>query len=281
MTRKPKNRRWGLYSPWLLVSLCAVLVATACKQKEEKPVDKVLRGVQDPEMQKRWKQADSEGKLPPIDAIPTSKQSVTRRSPVKIIEPSQQVRRPVIPEGTVAGAQPFSLKPVTRYEGVFQVTTQRPGVLVGTLEGGEGPLEVYYKIPTDHNTLIISEQAKLQLSLRDEVDGSALQRRILLHTEDGAAQFLYIAEGSDQPYRQTFEAAKIRIEQQETEGNPPVRVTYAGNSVTVKQGERKKIGKGERVVEVCLITSIASSQRQALLREGQRYYVNLILYRVP
>ncbi len=280
MTRKPKKSRWGWLFRWLLMSLCVVLVATACKQEVKKPVDKVLQGVQDPEMQQRWKQADSAGNLPTIDSIPTPKESVTRRRQVEVVEPSKQERRPVIPEEAVAGAQPFSLKPITHYDGTFQVTSQRPGVLVGMLEANEGPLELYYKLPAKYDTLVIPKQAKLQLSLRDAIEGTALQRRILLYTEDGTAQFLYIAEGSAQPYRQTIEAAKIRIEQQGKEDNPPVRVTYASNSVTVTQGERKKIGLGEQAVEIFLISSIASSQRQSLLREGQPYYVNLIMYRV-
>lgn len=268
---------------WLLLTLVAGLLATShasiAQERELKPIDKLLRGVADPKMRERWKQAEAEGKLPPIEAIPIPEQPVTRRRRVEIKEPAVQPRRPVIPAKTVADAQPFSLKPIARYQGVFQVTKHDPGVLIGTLQRREEPLELHYKLPGERRQLAIPERAKLQLSFRDEVVDSALQRHIVLRTQEGTTPFVYIAEGSQQPYRQTFDEIKLVVEQQRGYGNPPVKVTYAGNTVTLKQRERQKLGEGERAVEVYLLASVAMSPQLAMLQEGQPYYVSLILYR--
>ena len=154
-----------------------------------------------------------------------------------------------------------------------------PGLLIGTLPQREEPVELHYKLPGERLQLAISESAKLQIIIRDEVVDSALQRRIILHTEEGTTPFVYIAEGSDQPYRLTIDGLKLVIEQQRGEGNPPIVVKYAGSTVTLKQGERRRLGRGARAVEIFLLTSIAMSRQQSLLQEGQPFYVSLFLYR--
>lgn len=283
MTRTPVYLSAFSDARWLLPALLAVLLATACaptpKEQEMEPIDRVSRGVADPKMQERWKQAEARGELPPIEAIPTPEQPVTMRRPIVVKEPAEQLRRPVISAETVVDAQIFSLEPITRYDDVLQVTKHEPGVLIGTLRQREEPLELHYRLPGERFQLAIPERAKLQLSFRDEVVASALQRRIVLRAEEGTTPFVYIAEGSDQPYWQTIDDLGLVIKQQRAEGNPPVEVTYAGNTVTLKQGEHQKLGEGARAVEVYLITSIAESPQRAMLQEGQPFYVSLILYR--
>lgn len=62
--------------------------------------------------------------------------------------------------------------------------------------------------------------------------------------------------------------------------NPPVEITYGGNSVTLNQGERQSLGDGAQAIEVYLLSSFAMDPRRAMLQEGQPFYVNLILYRL-
>jgi hypothetical protein len=268
---------------WLPMTLIAWFVAIGCSTAPEKklePIDEMLLGVEDPKMQERWRRAEAEGTLPPIEAIAAPKQYVAQREPVVIKEPTARKRRPVIPLETVAGAQPFSVKPIAQYDGMVRITGHKPGVLIGVLQKNEESLELYYKLPDKRRQLAIKEQSRLRLSFRDEVVDSALQRRIILSTEEKTTPFVFIAEGSREPYKQTIDDLKLVIEQERGEGeNPPVRVTYAGDTVTLKPGDRRKLGEGERAVEVYLIDSIAMDPMRAMLLEGQPFYINIMLYR--
>lgn len=267
---------------WLVPTLLAGLLAISCastQQKEMAPTDRVFTGVHDPQMQMVWKKAEAEGKLPPIAEIPTPKERVSQREPAVIREPKITIRRPLISETTVADAQPFSLKRLERYEGIFEVTQHEPGLLIGRLQQRADLLELYYKIPGERNRIAIVERAKLQLSFRDEVVDSALQRSIVLSTDKGTTPFVYVAEGSNEPYRKTLKQISLAIEQQGKSGNPPVKITYRGQSVTLKQGERRKIGAGESAAEVYLLRSVAIRPQQALLQEGQPFYVTIMMYR--
>lgn len=284
MTRIRTNQNTIGGARWFLLVLIVGFHATSCaplrKEQELTTIDKVLTGVADPKMQERWKQADGEEKLPPIDAIPTPKQRVSVRRPAVVKEPPARMRRPVMPAETVAEAQLFSLKPITRYDGPFQVTKHKPGVIIGEMQRIKEQVELYYKLPDKQRQIAIPEGAKLQLRFRDVVVDGALQRRIILRTEEGAALFVYIAEGSQQPYRQTIDDLKLNIEQQRTGVHPLVKVTYTGNTVTLKQGERQKIGEGKEAVNVYLLESTAMSPQRVILQEGQPFYINLVLYRV-
>lgn len=275
----------------MIPAAIATLAISACASTTEpplKPLDKVLAGVPNPAMQEKWRSADAAGKLPPIDAIPTVKQGVTQRRPVMLQVAATEPQRPAIPPQTVATVQPFSRTPVVDYVGTFQVTSHKPGVLIGTLKDRAEPLALYYKLPGKTQLVDIKEQTALNLLLRDDVVDTALQRRVVLHTGQGTTPFVFIAEGSPQPYKQMIEVLQLTIEQlpfdeapKGEERYPPVKLTYGADTLTLKPGERGNLGEGERAVEAYLLESLAVGTQRALLREGQPYYVNVMLYRAP
>lgn len=280
MTQEPTNCSAFCAAGRLLPVLLPGFLLAACAP-ELRPIDRILRSVQRPEMRERWRKAEAGGQLPPIEAIPEPKRRVAVRRPITIKPPIRPpARRPIIPVTAIAGAQPFSPKPIARYEGAFRVTQHKPGVLVGMVQRGEEPFELHYRLPPPvGRQLAIPQGARLQLSLRDEVVGSALQRRVILRTAAGTTPFAQIAEGSNERYRTTLKEIQLLVEQQPGQGNPPVKVTYAGNTAILKQGETRRLGAGAEAVEVYLLTSIARDPRRARLQEGQPFYVNIMLYR--
>ena len=275
------DNRHNQYFQWLVAALLIVLVTTGCAsngQKGSASAGRVFAGVPDPKMQQVWQKAEAAGTLPSMQGIPVPKQFITDRERIVIAELEPQKRRPFFAEGVSAGVKPFSLKPVTFYEGDFKVTRHTPGLIVGNLSQRGEQYEIHYKIPGAQRKVAVAEQTDMKLSLRDEVVGSALQRRIVLSKADGTPSFVYIAEGSDRPITKTLMQAGLRIEQAGKSDKPPVQVSYRGQSVTVEPGERKRVGQGANAVEIYLLWSVAISPQQAILQEGQPYYVNIMIY---
>lgn len=268
---------------WFVPGLIAMLMIIGCAsngQEGSASAGRVFAGVPDPKMQQVWQKAEAAGTLPSMEGIPVPKQFITDREQIVVAELEPQKRRPFFAEGTSAGVKPFSVKPVRFYEGDFQVTRHTPGLIVGTLSQRGEQYEIHYKIPDAQRKIAIAEQTDMKLSLRDEVVGSALQRRIVLRKADGTPSFVYIAEGSDSPFTKTLMQAGLRIEQAGKSVNPPVQVTYRGQSVTLEPGQRKQVGQGASAVEIYLLWSVAISPQQAMLQEGQPYYVNIMIYNV-
>jgi hypothetical protein len=252
----------------------------ASGQKGSVSSESVFAGVPDPKMQQVWQKAAASGTLPSMEGIPKPKQLITEREPIIITEMETKKKRPFFAEGESVGVKPFSLEPVRSYEGDFQVTRHTPGLIVGNLVQRGEQYEIHYKIPNPQRMIAVAEQTDMKLSLRDEVVGSALQRRIVLSKADGTPSFIYLAEGSDRPFTKSLMQAGLKIEQAGKSANPPVQVTYRGQSVTVEPGERKQVGQGASAVEIYLLWSVAISPQQAMLQEGQPYYVNLMIYSV-
>ncbi|MGC2167100.1 MAG: hypothetical protein WA632_13930 [Gallionella sp.] len=268
-------------------ALLAALAVASCANtaaQQLKPIDKVLAGVSNPAMQEKWHSAEAAGTLPPIDAIPAVSSPLAVRRPVMLQVVATAPQRPLVQPQTVATVLPFSSSPVVHYAGAFQVTSHTPGVLIGVLNDRAAPLELYYKLPGDLGVAKIKEQTSLNLLLRDEVLDAALQRRVVLYDERGIAPFALIAEGSRQRFKQTIEPLQLTIEQlaggEARKGGErylPVKISYGNDVLTLKPGERGKIGAGGHAVEAYVIESL--SVDGAMLREGQPYYINVMLYR--
>jgi len=267
----------------IIAAAISAAVSSACSiSRTHKAVqlDTVLQGVADPAMQQRWKRADAEGKLPPFDALAAPAKTVVRRQPVVMREPVTEPRRPVINAATVATVEPFSRTPIDAYDGPFQVLKHEPGLLVGTTNSSREPLELHYKLPNGARAITLRRDDALVLTLRDQVDDSALQRRVVLRRREGAALLVYLAEGSNTPYRQSISSVHLDIRQRSDGENPhpPVEVTYGGATVVLKPGTHARIGRADRAAEIHLLESSARTKAQTMLGEGQRFYVNLILY---
>ncbi len=274
----------GRAIPAVLIALAVASCANTAAQ-QVKPIDTVLAGVSDPAMREKWRSAEAAGTLPPLAAIPAVISPLSVRRPVVLQVAAIEPQRPIVQPQTIATVQLFSTGPVSQYVGPFRVTSQKPGVLIGMLNDRDAPLELYYKMPDTLDVAAIKENTTLNLMLRDDVMDTALQRRVVLYDERGIAPFALIAEGSRQPYRQTFEALKLTIEQlpkgeARTGGEHylPVKFSYGGDVLTLKPGQRGKLGKGDRAVEAYVLESVSIENAQ--LREGQPYYVNVMLYKV-
>ncbi|MBE9561036.1 MAG: hypothetical protein IMF15_09620 [Proteobacteria bacterium] len=243
-----------------------------------KPIDKVTVGIEDNEMRQLWVKADSEGKLPPIDKIPVPDKRLSQRIIVAEKIDGQKLNRPSIHESVIADIQPFSTVAITEYKGELQIIENKPGLLIGKIQKLDSQLELYYKLPIKNKVLPLKKKATLQLTLRDDVQDSALQRRIVLSDDGVIAPFVYISEGSNRPYNETIKEIGLKIQQEDKSEHPPVKVTYKNKTVVVKQGERRKIQIGDKTIEVYLVSSVAINLKEQVLREGQPYYVRLVIY---
>jgi len=258
-----------------------VMASCASSAKDKKPenVDDIVSGISDPEMQKRWKDAESKGDLPPVNVIPVPAVRVEKRKPMEIKEPQKEPKRPVISEKTKIDVQTYSKKPINSYKGSFRITNHDVGVLTGNLVQNEETFELMYKIPDQSAKISVPTGEDLQLQLLDQVNYSSLQRNIILYKKGGPAFLVYVAEGSDKPVNKKIDALNLTIEQQKGEGNTPVRIIFAGDSLILKQNQEGEIGEGEQTLNVYLMESIAIDPREAMLRQGQPYYVHIMLYK--
>jgi hypothetical protein len=285
MNRTDKPESSPMIRP-VIPALLLALAAASCASptvRQAKPLDRILAGVSDPAMQDRWRKADAAGTLPRIDAIPEPASPLAVRRPVALQVATIEAQRPTIQAGVVATVRPFSTSPVTNYSGTFKVTSNEPGVLIGTLNERDAPLELHYKLPDPRGFAAIKAQTTLNLILRDEVADTALQRRVILYDDQGINPFASFAEGSRKPYSQTIDALQLTIEQltqgvmhEGGERYLPVRFSYRGKVLTLKPGERGRLGKGSRSLEAYVLDSL--EVENALLREGQPYYINVVLY---
>ena len=269
----------------LLVSLAlGVLTAAlgACAQTPTRSqagsMDDVVASVQDPSMKKVWLDAQAKRTLPPADKIPVAEQPVSRREIAQVKAAPTRPVRPVIPKESVIAVQPFSEKPITDYDGRFEVISHEAGVLKGKLQNQDS-LEILYKLPGTTLARQVERSSTLHLRYRDEVLGNALQRRIvLLDPETRRAPLIAIAEGSPQPYQTVIKELGLVIEQQTRGENPAVTVRYGEEAVTIGEGETKTVGEGTQRLTIYLLNSYVQDRRYAEVDPGQPYYVNIILY---
>ena len=147
------------------------------------------------------------------------------------------------------------------------------------LEKQKGEFEILYKIPDENNKIAVATGTTLKLRLLDRVEDGALQRNVILYNDSGTTYLIYIAEGDYKPLYKKFDEQNLTIEQQRGEENPSVKVTFAGDTLTLKQNERKKLGTGDKAIYVYLLESMAVDTRKFMLQEGQPFYVSILLFR--
>jgi len=269
------------------LALAIVLSLGACASSANnqglKPIDKITIGIKDKNMRALWIQADKAGNLPPLAQIPAPEKRVSQRQLVTTekIETPKPIR-PVIHKKVAVDIQPFSSGRIIQYHGDFQIIDNKLGVLIGKIKNSDKPLEFHYKLPDKSKSrmLRLKQKSVLQLSFLNDVQDTALQRRIVLSDKGNIAPFVYISEGSNKPYNKVIKEVGLIIEQQNKTESPYVKVTYKKETVVLKQGEYRRIGKGNNAVEVYLRASVAINQKKQVLREGQAYYVNLVIYRI-
>lgn len=287
MRTNAHHRCYALQRSVLFVVLIAVGCSTSGSASPAggKDIDQFVSGIPDPKMKERWVQADAEGKLPPLDAVeaPAPGQALTAHRPGNIEAAPQPNYRPSLPDGEVASAEVWSSVPVQEYRGPFLLLGAAPDLLAGRLDGKQkdATFEVHFRLPGNTEQVAVEKGTNLQLNYRDRVMDGALQRRIVLHDGKGRVPLLYLAEGSSNPYRTEIKSLGLTITQQGQEpgATPAVTVTRSrGETVTLLPGEQEILGKAENPLRVHLLESIARSPQQAMLTEGQPYYVRLMIH---
>lgn len=246
-------------------------------------IEQITSGVRNPEMKKRWDAAYKKGALPPLKTLPIPSQPVSRRKAIKVADGFKvPVRRPKIADSVPIDVQVFIKDPkLTQYRGGFKIISHREGVLAGKIDTSKETFEVLYKLPQTKSVKVAISDPSLFLDYRTDVSASALQRRIILYEkEKKMPKIVSITEGSEKPYRMTLSEIGLTIVQNVQSNNidnPPVTISYQGQSVTLSQGEEKSIGKGNKALQIHLLNSFAYNPKVGLL-EGQPYFVSIIIY---
>jgi hypothetical protein len=250
------------------------------------PLEEVLAGVRDPKMRGLWRNAHAQGQLPPIEAVPRppAGSAVEDASRGFVKESATGGKRPILTEGVVADAQPYSATHVAEYAGPLVVTKVAPGLVVGRLAKLEGApeMELHYRLLGPSNELAVEKGAELELMLRDEVQANSLERRIVLHDAKGRLLFALLSEGGDGAYRTVLERSGLTVEQlaaDQPSGQAPVRVSLGGSSVTLTRGQRGLLGDRTEGLQVFVHESLARSPAQTLVSEGHNNYVRVLIQR--
>lgn len=245
-------------------------------------VDQITRSIPDEATRKLWREAAEKGKLPDIKKIPIPLERVAKRKR-EILHPQEpEIKRPKIAEKSIADVLFFTNDTdLTKYIGPISISSIQPGLITGKLKDRKHELEIIYKIPDDTQNLRIKEKDSLELSFRDEVINSTVQRRAILSTKEGALSFFYLSEGSNQPYSETFKQPLISIKQRikEEKGVYPVDVTYGNKVYTLKPGEKVKIRDQRGTITMFLISSVYTNPKMIAVSEGSPYYITLMIYR--
>jgi hypothetical protein len=237
-------------------------------------------------MRDLWRNADAQGQLPPLEAVPRAPagQAVEDAPRGFVKESATGRKRPILTEGVVADAQPYSATHVAEYSGPLAVTKVAPGLVVGRLAKLEGApeMELHYRLPGPSNELAIENGAELELMLRDDVQANSLERRIVLHDSKGRLLFALLSEGGDGAYRTVLDRSGLTVEQLAADPpseQAPVRVSLGGSSVTLTRGQRGLLGDRTEGLQLFLHESLARSPAQVSVSEGRANYVRLLIQR--
>ncbi|MDJ0940340.1 MAG: hypothetical protein QNJ00_11315 [Woeseiaceae bacterium] len=255
-----------------------VLVGCAATPDPDKPasLDDVLAGVPDPAMRARWTEAEAEGALPPIAAIPTPAAPVSQRQVVRVDTTPLPDVQPAISKDAVIAVQPYPSKPLQAYRGSFQVISHEAGRIRGVLVERDEPFEILYRLPNAAKAASAEARAILDLEYRDELVENSLQRRMVLaDKERRSASLVSISEGARRPYKGEIAALGLSVSQADEGENPPVTFSVDGDTITLNQGET---GSLHNDLTVYLLNSYAQQEQFALADPGQPYYVSFIIY---
>ena len=280
---KNLNSNGRLAAASFLVALNVSLLFSGCASSADRratlDAQKVSATLPPGPSRERWERAEAAGAVPPLSDLPKQPKSAVRvRQVAQVKEPQRPARRPKIPKEAVADVQEFSTIPISEYRGPFEVTRNSEGLIVGRIRDHEAEVELHYRLPGERQTLPVNRKTQAQLILRSGAEATALQRLVVLH-RDRAPVLIYIAEGSEQPYRRTLEEVQITIEQLPAgDSVASVKITRGADSITLKPGESKQLPLPGGPLNIRLIESSARTRQQTLLTEGQQHYVNLIAW---
>ena len=247
-------------------------------------IEQITGTIRNPEMKKRWESTFKNGTLPPLNKLPIPGEPVSRREAIQVTGGLKvSAKRPEIADTVPADVQIFTKDlNLTGYHGQYRVTSHRDGVISGKIGDSREAFEILYKLPQNKQAGIKISEPNLFLDYQTDLAESSLQRRIVLYNRNTKMPIIAsIAEGSEKPYRKTFNEIGLTIRQNvpsDEVDSPPVTVRYDDQTITLSQGEEKSIGKGQKAIRIYLLNSYAYDPRKEALLEGQPYYVKLIIY---
>jgi hypothetical protein len=272
----------------VLLALLALSIATFGCQRQEpaerqvQNLDQILAAVPDAAMRERWRAAQAEGRLPPLEMLrlPTRPVSVRQRATLPPDAPPQTTAR--VPQGAVADVRAIASAPIADYDGTVTLDNVDQGRIVARLPEAARSVrvEVAYKLPQGA-TLAPPTPQPVSLFLSESMPTGS-QRQIVGLSQGRAPLLWRIADGDSKPYARTFAAAQLSVRQNApgSDGASTVTISYGGRSLTLRPGERSRARDAGGEVEFFLESSYYTPKASVELAEGDPYHVRLIAWRV-
>ena len=271
-----------------VVVLAVSIISIGCRAQEPavrqvQNLDEVLAAVPDAAMRERWRAAQAEGRLPPLESLrlPTQTVAVRQRATVPAATaPPQTTAR--VPQGAVADVRAIANPPVANYDGnVTLDSVDRERIVARLPDGAQAArVEVAYKLP-DGATLATPTQQPVSLLLSESI-ASGSQRRIVGFSQERAPLLWRISDGDRKPYARTFAAAQLSVRQNApgADGVSTVTISYGGRQIMLRPGERNRARDARGEIEFFLETSYYTAPASVELSEGDPYHVRLVAWRV-
>jgi len=270
-----------------IVLLAMSIIPMGCRTQEPavrqvENLDEVLAAVPDAAMRERWRTAQAEGRLPPLESLRLPTQTVSLRQRATVPATDQQSTTVRVPQGVVADVRAIANPPIANYDGTVTLDSVDQERIVARLPDGAqaGRVEVAYRLPQGA-TLAPPTPQPVSL-LFSETIASGSQRRIVGFSQERAPLLWRISDGDSKPYARTFAAAQLSVRQNApgSDGVSTVTISYGGRSITLRPGERNRARDARGEIEFFLETSYYTPAASVELAEGDPYHVRLIAWRV-
>lgn len=247
-------------------------------------LDQVLSAVPDATMKARWREAEASGQLPALSSLPVPNAPVSSRSSPEASALGETLARgPVIPEEVVADVQILSRAPFPLFRGQAKVEAAEPGRLTLSVEVIDGPIEIYYKLPSGAGSSLRAAPGDLlEATLRNDLPQGSVQRRIELADREGRLVLAFLSEGGTEPVTLDLATPALSIVQSKSDD------TGYAELVAVSRGDSRRLplvpGRSVRIensagtVELLLLGSVGTPPGQELRAEGDLYHVSLMAY---
>jgi hypothetical protein len=251
----------------------------AVRQVED--LDQVLEAVPDAAMRERWRAAQAEGRLPPLEMLRLPAQPVSLRQQATVPAPGSAPATARVPQGVVADVRAIANPPIANYDGGVTVESVDPERIVARLPdtAQSARIEVAYRLPQGATLAAPTGPVALFLS---ESEASGSQRRIVGFSQERSPLLWRIADGASKPYARTFASAQLSVRQNApgSDGVSTVTISYGGRSLTLRPGERNRVRDARGEIEFFLESSYYTAPASVELAEGDPYHVRLTAWRV-
>jgi hypothetical protein len=272
----------------VLLAPLALSIATIGCQREEpaerqvENLDQILQAVPDNAMRERWRTAQAEGKLPPLELLRLPTQPISLRQRATVPQAGPPPTTASVPQGAVADVRAVATPSVADFDGSVTLDTVEQGRIVARLpeSARAARVEVAYKLPQGA-TLAPPASQPVSLFMSESMPAGS-QRRIVGFSQNRTPLLWRIADGDSKPYSRTFAVAGLTVRQNAPgkDGVSTVTIAYGGRTLTLRPGERNRARDARGEVEFFLESSYYTPAASVELAEGDPYHVRLIAWRV-